>query len=71
MKRLATSLASVNEHGHIRVEPRTQVTNTVERLSWMVESLRVIESIVIFDNSWREPTTKGAFLLIVNPKFDS
>ena len=44
------SLANVNEHGHIKVESRTQVTNTVERLSWMVESPTVIESIVIFDN---------------------
>ena len=44
------SLANVNEHGHIKVESRTQVTNTVERLSWMVESPTVIESIVIFHN---------------------
>ena len=62
MKSLATSLANVNENGHIRVESRTQVTNTVERLSWMVESPTVIESIVIFDNWWCEPTIKGALL---------
>ena len=29
----ATGLANVNGHGHIRVEPATQVTNTVERLN--------------------------------------
>ena len=38
----------MNEHGHIRVESPTQVTNTVERLSWMAESTAVIESITIF-----------------------
>ena len=50
MKNLVTSLANVNENGHIRIESRNQVTNNVESLNWMVESLKVIESITIFDN---------------------
>ena len=50
MKSLAPSFANVNEHGHTRVESRTQVTNTVEKLSWMVESTTVMESITIFDD---------------------
>ena len=50
MKSLATSLANVNEHGHIRVESRTQVTNTVEKLRWMVESTTAMESNASFDN---------------------
>ena len=32
MKNLGTGLTNMNGHGHIRVEPRIQVTNTVERL---------------------------------------
>ena len=47
MKSPATRLANVSEHGHIIIK---QLTNTVERLRWMVESPTVIESIVTFDN---------------------
>lgn len=32
MKNLTTGLTNVHGHGHISVEPGSQVTNTVERL---------------------------------------
>lgn len=32
MKSLAADLANVNGHRHIKVKPRTQVSNTVEEL---------------------------------------
>ena len=47
MKTLATSLANVNAHGHVRIEPGTQVTTTAERLDGRKPT--VIESITSFD----------------------
>ena len=56
--------------GHIRVESRTQVTNTVEKISWKVESLTMKESDVDSLVPWthHDPRDLGLICLVKKGK---
>ena len=56
--------------GHIRVESRTQVTNTVEKISWKVESLTMKESDVdsLVPLTHHDPRDLGLICLVKKGK---
>ena len=55
IRNLATSLATVNEHRYVRVDPGNQVTNTIERLDG-----RIADGLRFNCDFWRESTTKNS-----------